>query len=272
MAYQEYIGQIAITNSTKDLSVDNGTAYAVALTADNYYIEGYSGETQLIEHLQAQIRAADSAFDTGGANECTIERSRSTGLITIAFAAGGGNVDITWTDTALGTLLGFTSATTGAHSYTADVTPKGVWRPSMPLATLPGDETEWWGKQSTTKITVSLDGSTYGVEGDLLYNGIYGYESLDDNEVMDTATRTWTTFESLWESVVHEARPMRVLPDRSSYISGSYETGLIVPADTDADAEAITVGHLREYQGRTADDYNGLWDVQFKMVKNVTAS
>lgn len=275
MANQEYIGQIAITNSTKDLSVNNGTAYAVALTAGNYFAQGYSGEStaQLIEHLQVQIRAAHAAFDTGGANECTVSRSASTGLITIAFAAGGGNVSVTWTDADLGTLLGFTVGNlSGAYTYTASVTPKGVWRPSRPLSELPGDETSWWGKRSTSRVTISLDGSTYGVEGDLLYDGVFKYESLADSETIDTAARTWTTFESFWETVVHKVMPIRILPDRTSYTSTTYFTGIMVQADAETDGKSITVGHLEEYKNKTVTNYLGLWDVAFKLAKYVVAS
>jgi hypothetical protein len=269
MAYQEYIGQIVIATASKDFNIDDGVTAAqdVSLTVGEYYADGYSGDTQLCEHMQAQIRASHATY-----NASTVARN-SDGKVEITFAGtpSPGNVTVTWTDTALGTLLGFTSALSGATTYAADVTPKGVWRPSMPLSETPGDETTWWSKRSTTKVTVSLDGSTYSVEGDLLYDGIFRYENLPVADVLETSSTTWTTFESLWENVVHEARPIRILPDRDSYTSSTHKTGLIVPADAEMGGDAVTIGHVREYQGRTVDSYNGLWDVEFKMVKSVTA-
>lgn len=274
MALQEYIGQIAITSSTKDFVVNNGTAYACALTVGNYYAQGYSGEStaQLIEHLQAAIRAANAAFAASGANECTVSRSATTGLITIAFAAGGGNVTVTWTDTALGTLLGYTGTLSGAYSYAATYTPKGVWRPTRALVELPGDETEWWGERSTSRVTIGKNGSTYGMEGTILYDGIYRYESLTKAETIDTASTVWTTFESFWEAVVHAVRPIRVLPDRTSYTSTTYKPAMMIPSEADASEGPVSIGHLREYIGTTVADYNGLWDVAVKLAKQVTAT
>jgi len=274
MALQEYIGQIAITSSLKDFIVNNGTPYTCALTVGNYYAQGYSGEStaQLIEHLQAVIRAANAAFAASGANECTVSRSSTTGLITIAFAAGGGNVTVTWTDSGLGTLLGYTGNLSGAYSYAATYTPKGVWRPSRALVDLPGDETEWWGERSTSKVTISPNGSTYGMEGTILYDGIYRYESLTKAEVVDTSSTVWTTFESFWELIVHAAKPIRVLPDRTSYTSTTYKTALMLPESAESGEGPVTIGPLGDYEGKTVAKYNGLWDVGFKLARQVVAT
>jgi hypothetical protein len=250
---QEYLGQIQITNSTKDFVLNGGGSgdIAVALTPGTYYIEGYTGEGgQLIEHLQAVIRAAN-----GGATWPAAEVVRA--------AAGGISIDfdsvttsVTFTDSALGTLLGFV----------------GNLSPSNNLVELPVDLDTFWGIRSSSMISISRDGSTYGMEGNLLYDGVYRYEALPSTDVIDTSGSVWKTLESFWEAVVHEVRPIRVIKSSGTYAAaGDYVTALMLPGDAESDGEAITIGDFRQYVGRTVDSYNGLWDVDFKLAKYITA-
>lgn len=274
---QEFIGEIEITGSLDDFTLDDGTGapmpVSVQLTSGDYFIEGYTGEAtaQLIEHLQAQIRASHANFAAAGSSECTVSRSSSTGLITISFASGP--VTVTWTDAALGTLLGYTGNLSGDAAYAATNTPKGVWRPTRTITSYPGDLTTWWAEESSSLITISKDGSTFAMEGNLLYNGLYEYELLTDSEVVTTSSTVWSTFEKFWQTVVHEGRPVRVLPDRTAYTSaGEYVTGFILPADASPGDGPVTIGTVMEYRGRTIDNYNGFWQVAFKMAKQVTPS
>jgi len=255
---QEYIGQIVIDGDSDNFTVD---ATPTSISTGTYFMNGYTGEgVQLCETLQVALAAV-----VGGT---TVTRSTSTGLITIDF---GASHSITWTDTGLRDILGYTGNLTGASSYVATNTPKGVWRPSRELVEYPGDLTEWWGRESSTQIVISRDGTTYTNEGNLTYGGTYGYEVLDESEVITDSSTVWESFEQFWSDVAHEGRPIRVLMDRTSYASTSdYVTGIMIPPDSDARDEAITLGPFSDFRNRLIESYNGFYNVRIGMAKYVT--
>ena len=264
---QEYVGQVRITSTCRQFQInDGGGAEAVVLDLGKYFASGYTSESddQLIEHMQTQIRAV-SGFGAGEAAECNISRSTSTGLITIAFDA---SVDISWDHADLQTLLGFTGSQTSASSYVATNTPKGVWRPTEGLSEFPVDLTEWWAPNSTSKVTRAPDGTISTVQGAMLYDGIFGYRLLDEGEVKSDSSTVWESFQSFFENVIHAGYRIRAFPDRTAITSDDYREGIIVPPNA-SDDEPVTMGRFADWARRHIRNYNGLWGVDFRMLKAV---
>jgi hypothetical protein len=260
---QIYNGTATISGSNKDFTLErtDGTPWGpspAALTEGDYFVFGYTGEvaTQLLEHLEFIIQSA------GVANKFTtaaVTIDPSTGLVSINLGAPG---DIVWTDTDLRDLLGFEGVTTtGGSAYTAAEACRYLWRPSLPIASYPGDLTRWWGQRSTTRAGVSTDGTTYSNQGSILYDGIYGYQLLPVADVITTSTTTWETLEQFWQDCIHTGKPVRVLPDRTDVTSTGYVTALITNTDG-------KVGGFHDATvGRWKEQYNGKWGGQFMMRK-----
>jgi len=264
---QRYMGQFALTTAMRDFTLDWGSGpTAVVLTTGNYYIAGYTGETsQLCEHMQTKIRAiAGNPYPNA-----TVTYSTTTDLITISLTDQT-TTSIAWTDVALQTLLGFTGAQTGANTYTASYKPYYTWHPSQALWDFPGDLNVLWASDSSSRVTVAPDGTTVTREGSLTYDADLFYCLLDKDEVIDRSGNTTRTFEHLWTTVVHTGKPLRVFPVDTANTSADYVTALMIPPDADVKGEGgIAVGAFKEFRSRHVGEYNGLWDVRFRLVKKV---
>lgn len=261
---QRYLGKFPITGSEQDFSInDGGGADAVQLTAGDYFLHGFTGEgtDQLLEHMQAQIRAVGAPY---GSATVTIS---AAGIVTIDFATGGTNIAITWTDSALQTLLGFTGTQSGAESYTATNQARYIWHPSLSYADFPGadDYTGIVLPTSTTKISISKDGSTVATEGHELNQGGYAYEMLPKEDVVTDASTVWESFQKFWSDVIHKGRRVRMFHDRTSLGSSDYKQGRILPPGADIlGGGAITVGDISQYIEESDPGYKGLWNVKFR--------
>ena len=267
---QQYLGRFTATTSHVNFSLnDGGGADPVVLTTGEYFMAGYTGEPteQFIEHMQTQIRAI-SGYGVGEAAECTISYSGGNGLISIDF--NGQNVDITWTDTELQDILGYTGSQTGAAFYTATYQPRYVWRPSRALVYFPGDLTKWFEPRSTSKVILSKDGTTYTTEGNLLYSGSYAYENLTKAEVITDSTTQYESLEYFFEDCIHAVKRVRCYPDRTLNTASDYVEGYIVPPG-DTQSERLEIGSFAQFRNRHIQTYNGLWDAQLGVVKHVSA-
>lgn len=260
MTLQHYVGTLTIDDDSKDFTVDTDPStgpFALALTTGDYFVFGYTGEAtdQLLEHLQTVIRTV------GAFNTTDVTFDGASGLVTINFKA---TCSVVWTDTDLRDLLGFTGNLSGSSAYTATNTCRGLWRPGLPMTAYPGDLTRLWGQRSTSRIGVSSDGSTYSNEGTILYDGVYRYSLLPEDEIITTSTTVWESLEQFWEDCVHPGKPVRVYPDRTLNASTSYETALMSNADG-------KVGGFHDAMiGRWREDYNGFWSVEFMLRKHIT--
>ena len=270
--FQRYFGRFTIGTNNQDFTVtdsDNSVPYAVQLTAGEYYLESYSGEgtNQLVEHTQAQIRdlGVKGAVDYGGA---TVTYNATTDRVTIDFdTLPAASVDITWTDSDLKTLLGFTGAQTGADTYTAAQSPRYVWSPSKCPTDYPLDLAQFWAPNSPTRAGRSKDGSSWSVKGTaVLYDAQISYELLDDSEVITPSTGTiYDDLQQFWVDVVHAGQPVRIYVDRSTSSAANTKTGLWVPGEDDE-----PLGSFLQTVGRHIRNYNGLWDVDMRFEKYVT--
>lgn len=246
--YQEYFGRFYLTSSAPDFA---WASTNVTATAGYYFLRGYTGETQLLEHLQAVTRTAKSSS--------TLTFSYTNGRVVLA---DSGTFTVTWVNTTLRDNLGFTGNLSGANSYTATNAPRYVWRPTRPLSEWPGDLLDWWEPESTSKTLRANDGTTSAVVGTLIYDGYYSYQLLAKAEVItDSASTVWESFQQFWKDCIATPKQIRVFPDRTAVSSADYETGIIKGPDD-------TIGKLADFVQRSSS-WDGLWDVSFTMWKKV---
>ncbi len=254
IVYQRYLGRFQIGADTKDFSVGGN---AVSLTAGWYFMSGFTGEgdDNLVEHMQVVIRAIGAPYAAA-----TVTQSATTGKITIALGAAG---DIVWTDSDLGVLLGFESATTGGSSYTADHEARYCWWPSKGPSDYPGDIARWWTVRSTSLPYRSADGTTYTTVGNKLYDGTFSYTNLTKEDVIAVDDVDWGRLEHFFSDVIHAGQRFRVFPDRSLNGGADYVTAMWAGEPDEA------IGSFREFTDRHVNAYNGLWDVDLSMNKYI---
>lgn len=255
MALQEYFGRFYTT--ALQVTVTKGANVAnITVAAGNYFIAGYTAEAtnQLIEEIESQMQAA-----TGFSGADTIVYDHSTGLVTFTFDASS---TITWTTASLKTTLGFGSTDTSvaATSFTGDVQPRYIWRPSRAPSEYPTNLSRFWGVGSTTITGRSRDGFAWAVEGNKFYEANISYKYLSESETVQTSTTdVYDNFEAFYEDVCHAGYPIRIFPDRTAYGSTDYVTGQFNNGDS--------LGLLSEFAVRNLDSYNGLWDVTLPLRK-----
>jgi hypothetical protein len=176
-------------------------------------------------------------------------------------------------DNALGEVIGFYRHHNGGDDMTivGYRQPRYVWRPTRGLADCPVHVNTWWGSRSTTRLARSVDGTVSTASGNLLYDGRYGYRNLPraDTVADPDDTDVYRPLEKFWEDVVHAGKEIRVYPDRASTTaSTAFEVGYWA-SEADASDEATDVGPFAAQVGRAIHPYDGLWDVDFALIKNV---
>jgi len=262
MANQLFIGKLEITADEQNFSInDGGGAQALALTTGNYYLFGYSGESsnQLCEHMQALIQALG-----GNYAGMTVAYDTDTNAITID--CDGTTTSITWTDTSLRDLLGFSSNLSGATSYTATYAPRYLWRPSRALSDYPTSLASPGplASNSTTRVFRSNDGTLRSVEGHELWDGQFLYELLDKSEIKEAEADHKEALETFWSDVIAKGRQIRFFRDRTS-----------LTASTDfvackwAPLKDGTMGKFSDFAKRFDPGYDGDWNIQFELWKDV---
>lgn len=116
--------QITVPTGGWDLELDNGTtSETVTIAAGTYY------PTDFLITLDGELENAhgESYTVTGSFGEA------GTGLVTIANTEPV-NISITWTDTPMRDLLGFTGNVSGSASHTGTRNMRGVWLPDCSMA------------------------------------------------------------------------------------------------------------------------------------------
>lgn len=258
---QLYLGELQVSTSMTNFGVNSSK---LSLNSSvRCYTAGYDGETK--EHLCELVQNVMRAGVTGLACNVTLDGSLQRVVI-----SANADVNVTFDHTALGDALGFSNSAVGpAASHTGDRQPRYSWAPSRGLAIRPVALNIWWDEESTTKVTRGKDGTVYSVQGSRLYAGIYGYRTLKEQEVKTGSNTFYESFQKFWADVVHAGRPVRVLFDRNTYDSNTYAEGLMLPPDAAGDDEAASIGPFSGFGTRQIRQYDGFWDVEFSMIKNV---
>lgn len=258
MALQEFRGKFTLPSAATTFSIG---ATGCTLTEADYYIAGYTGEsaTQLVEHMQAVIRAIGATQDAS-----TVAYSGTTGRVTITLETAA-----TLTlSSSLATILGFTSTSYGSGTtFTAERQPRYVWRPSRGAWEYPDNLTAatFWPPESSTVVGRSEDGSPYGVGGYLLYDALIVYRCLTLAEVMTPSTGTvYADLKQFFSDVIHTAKPIRMLLDRTDASSTGYVQFIWGKEGQE---------RIGKFYGPIAYEHRppskALWDVEVTMMKDV---
>lgn len=263
MALTQWLGRFAIgtNNDTIDLDDNGGSTPTVSLTAGFYYLTGYTGEAteQLCEHITTQIQAEGGDFADV---ECTYDAS--TGKVSLV-AGAGDDIDVTWTDTDLRDLLGFTGDLTELDDTAQEATNEAqyTWRPNRALAGAPVDVSRLVQPVSATVVHCSRDGTLTTVRGNTRYAGTLDYVLVDGARVYIPSTGSVNKeFEAFFESVIAAGEVIRVYPDRTLSASTSFVTVKVgVPGEEIGAFDSFAARHIQTYQG--------LADVQIPVMKYV---
>lgn len=252
--YQEFLGRFPIGAASKDFAVG---VDALALTAGNYYLHGYTGEStaQLCEHMQAIIRTASSTDQS----DATVAYSSSTARVTITLETAAA---LEFTDAALATILGYTSTSySSATTFTAERKPRYVWRPTDPMMECDTQPLSPFAPVGTARVYRAQDGSMCSVDGvTVLYDcRTLAWQALPQADVLkNTSGADYRSLEEFWEDIIARGRPMRFYPDRTLNASTSYTTCVY---------GAEQPGSLADAASKTIAPYLGYWRVELPLWK-----
>lgn len=256
--YQQLLGQFTIGASTDTIDLDDNdipTTPTISLTQGNYYID------ELCDHIEDQIQAEGGNFAS-----VTCSYSATTGKVTMGEATSQ-DIDVTWTDTALRDLLGFTGNFTvgdggaGSASVTATNEARYCWRPDKGIAGHPVARDVVWEPVSNSVVYVSRDGTTSSVEGNLVYFAELEWRWIAGERVYTPSTGSVNKdLQQFFEDVIHAGRTVRYYPDTSS---ASYETCIVGTGEG-------TIGALTDYAKQLYQNNLSWWGVQLPVLKNVS--
>lgn len=250
---QELIGQVYVPSY--DLTVN---ATAKATTAGTYFVRGYSAEStaQLLEHVEDLIQSVYAG--------ATVTYSSTTGLVTIALGTTG---SITWDDTALRDILGFTANLSSVTEATATNPPKYIWRPSTQANRYPHElsAANFWVPSSDTIIDLAENGTTYALEGKNRYAAEIEWYYLAKAEVLTPTSGNDSSFQRFWLDVPAAGGAFRLVFDRTSYTSTGYVTAMLAPQ---SERRLGSFDAFRRINAAT-DPANAYWDLKLPLVKYV---
>jgi len=214
--------------------------------------------------MQAQIRAV-----AGYEHSVVTYNGGTDGHVGIIFLDSGDSpvvTTVTWDDTTLRDLLGFTATLSGNSEYESTYIPRYVWYPSRPVSDHPGDLATWWAPTSNSRAFRGHSGYTSAAAGNALYDGLFEYTALDEDETIIASTSTgWNRLEQFWLDVPHNAMPFRCFYDRTAtYTSSAFKTAMWAPLSGN------TLGSWQNYRERFVKEYQGLWDAKLPLWKHVT--
>jgi len=143
--------------------------------------------------------------------------------------------NLTWTDTGLRDLLGFTANLTDAALYTADYTPQNTWFPLRVRA----DNDEWYqNHKDQWKGATARNGNTVGLRtGSAIYSTSIEYNALPDYECL--RARATTTYQ--------DVRCLDYFLDQSREIYSAYNQVSLAGFYYFPDYTAVTIGASATY-------------------------
>jgi len=142
---------------------------------------------------------------------------------------------LTWTDSALRDLLGFTGTLTGDNTYTATYTPQGTWFPLRVRA----DNDEWYqNHKDQWKGSTARNGNTVGLRtGSAIYSTSIEYNALPDYECL--RARALTDYQ--------DVRSLDYFLDQSREIYSAYNQVSLAGFYYFPDYTAVTIGASATY-------------------------
>jgi len=253
---QALIGRFDINTDNQSWTVDSNP---LSTTAGKYFISGYTGESaanNLVATMQVDMLAALAPSHTSA----TIALDLATGLITI----GGfdSSIAITWDDTNLRDLLGYTGNLSGDTSYPATNPARYLWRPNKGLSDYPVTLDAVFAPESATMVGATRDGTIMTARQTTVYGGEYEWQLIQESDAIIPATGSINReFEQFFTDIIAAGERVRFVFDRTSYAStGDFVTVTIFPGD---DPEPTAIGPVQDYLTRAVDGNLALWDVRF---------
>ena len=221
MLKPKFHGSIPINSlsDTADVSGNTLAVYHTASATDEYFIRAHTGEAiatgrlgaQLVEEIQARVRlfAGFSAFN------CTVS---DAGIVNMN---RGSTFTVTWTDTALRDILGFTGNLSGASTYTAPNQHRYGWYPDSPISERDGDERQAGVRTSDTQVMRAPGGQVNTITFAEFVDRTFSLGWIAKERAMAVPTDTQTTaarvknrsYEEFWQQVGKPGRRFRWYPD-----------------------------------------------------------
>jgi hypothetical protein len=225
-------------------------------TADApFYIAGYTAEatSQLCEFIQEAIRTKT------GYTTATCSFDFATGKVTLGFNV---TTSVTWGDSALRDLLGYTGNLSGSTSYVAPNEAQYVWRPNRKFSLFPADGTRLFAPESTTTVFRSRDGTISTTMGTLLQGARnLEYEFLAENRVVIPASGTINQeFEQYFRQPIHDGAPHRIYPDATAFTATDFITAVVGTGEE-------MIGEWTDFAERNVSNFNGLWSVSIPVLE-----
>jgi hypothetical protein len=217
----KFHGAIPIADNSDNADVSGNTLsiyHGGTGTTAYYFIRAYTGESiatnrlgaQLVEEIQARVRL----FSGFGAFNCTVS---DTGFVTMS---RGSTFTVTWTDTGLRDILGFTGNLSGASSYTATNQHMHGWYPGVALVDRIGDERSPGMATSDVQVMRTPGGAVNALDftGEL-YDRTFEFNWLPRQRALKVPTLSQTTsqrivnqsYEEFWAQ--SKVRRFRWYPD-----------------------------------------------------------
>jgi hypothetical protein len=175
----------------------------------------------------------------------------------------GVDADVTWTNTELRDILGFTANLTGTSTYSATNKPRYCWNPTIQISDHPVDRDRVWEINSGTTIHRSKDGTAYAVVGKKTDEAKdLRWDLLPQADVSADSDTDYPCLEMFYEDVAHAGQPIRFIPDRTSYAATTdYVVGFWAGEDNEP------LGPFTEYAERWRTNWDGRWNVRFSLVE-----
>ena len=265
---QALLGRFDINVDNQSYSLDTTAPVGdnpLTVAAGKFFVAGHTGEADtnnLAATMTTQIQALGGVY--AGA---TVTLSLADGLVRIG--EFGAAVDITWTDTNLQDLLGFTGAQTGAISYTGTNPARYLWRPNKGLADHPIDLISVVAPSSSTMVSATRDGTIMTARQTTVFAGELEWQLMQESDAIipSTGTSVNREFATFFEDIIAAGERVRIVYDRTSYAATTdYVTVTVFPGD---DIEPQSIGPIQDYLERGVDGNLALWNVRLFARKHI---
>lgn len=199
------------SGGSKDVTF-GGTA--VQVTTGSYFVRGYTAEGgQLVDAVQTAMTAAGLASASATISD--------DGFVTLS---ASGAFTVTWTNTTLRDILGFTGNLTSATSHTATEQAKYTWHPNTGPATMTGHPDTAGEIESDAAHTVAPSGIVLATKYYERTKREFDFRWLEDEYVWPVGSVTNRDYYAFWSSILSMGTRFRYFPDRTANASTDYYT------------------------------------------------
>lgn len=254
--------QITIPAGGWDIAVvetgGGGASDTVTIPAGTYY---WSSPNSVEFHTV--IEGYFNSATLNAAYSCSISAGENgTGKVTIT--ASGGSVTavaLTWTDTELRDLCGFTGNVSGSLSYTSTNHAQALWLPNYGWQGRHGDASFTGHPISDKQDMVNSAGYYFGVAGQTRYESALTWPMCADaktNTISESTTNE--SFQTFLEDGIHAGK---------SWATVGGPIRFYADADTDTTYTTWSVPGMAEYSPqRIRDQWDGYWRIELpRLVK-----